>query len=165
LYEGPREGEKAGGVGLVEAVVSTAGDAQDLLGRCREVLRTVLDAAREEWPSDEAWSEVLPSWFVQGCAAEASEEEAAAWLAWWRGLDGEARARATKEAPWTLAQWIHWLHPDERQWYWWNGVVYGRHEVRILIEVPGWPGPLGAFEWLLRVAGADSVEVMENQVR
>ena len=34
-----------------------------------------------------------------------------------------------------------------------------RHEARILVEVSGWPVALGALEWLLRVSGADSVEI------
>jgi hypothetical protein len=165
LSEGSRDGEKAGGAGLVEVVVGASGDVGDLLIRCREVLRTVLEVTGEEWSSDGTWSKKLPDWFVQGCVAEQSAEEAAKWLAWWRGLDDEARARAARERPWSLSDWLHWLQPDERQWYWWDGVAHGQHEARILVEVPGWPVALGALEWLLRVAGADSVEVVEGLIR
>lgn len=165
LVDGPREVEMAGGVGLVEVAVTTSGDSSDLLCRCREVLRAVLEVAGSGWPPQDVWARRLPDWFVQGCAGEVSAEQDAEWLAWWRGLDGEARARAARERPWSLADWLHWLQPEERQWYWWDGVRQGPHKVLVLVEVPGWPVPLGALEWLLRVAGAEAVSVAETLVR
>jgi hypothetical protein len=163
LSQGPRAGEVPGGVGLVEVYVSTGGSASDLFSRCREVVRAALvEAAGQEWPSVDAWSQKLPGWFVRACAAEESAEEAARWLTWWRGLDDDARVRAARERPWSLPDWLHWLQPDERQWYWWDAIAHGAHEGRVLVEVPAWPTALGALEWLLRVAGADRVDVVEN---
>lgn len=164
LSEGPRIGEVPGGAGLVEVAVATSGDIDAVLARCREVLLVVLQASRDEWPSGDTWSERLPRWFVQGCAAE-EPAEAARWLAWWRGLDGEARERAANARRWTLSDWLHWLQPEERQWFWWDGVALSQHEARILVEVPGWPIALGALEWLVRVAGAESAKVAEGLVR
>jgi hypothetical protein len=165
LTEGPRDGEVPGGTGLVEVLVRTSGDAGDLLRRCCDVLRVVVSAsAPGDWPSEATWSARLPRWFVQAAAAEESEEQAAQWLAWWRGLDQEARARAARERPWSLADWLHWLQPDERQWYWWNGVAEGAHEARVFVEVSGWPAALGSLEWLLRAAGAESVNISESLV-
>lgn len=165
LADGPRLREVAGGVGLVEVHVSTSGDANDLLRRSREVLRAILAATSEGWPAETAWRERLPHWFVEACAVEESAEDAARWLAWWRALDDKARARAARERPWSLADWLHWLHPDERQWYWWDGSVVGQHAARIIVEVAGWPAPLGALQWLLNAAGADAIEVVEALFR
>ena len=54
--------------------------------------------------------------------------------------------------------WLFWLLPEERTWYWWDGEVSGPHEVRLWVEVAGGPAPLGALEWLVRAAGADAAE-------
>jgi hypothetical protein len=166
LTEGPRTAETSGGVGLVAVDVTTPGEASDLLRRCREVLREVLETAMaEEWPAEDTWAQRLPDWFVQACAAEETAEEAARWLAKWRELDDEARVRAARERPWSLPDWLYWLQPDERQWFWWDAVVRGKHEARIFVEVPGWPVALGALEWLLRAAGADSINVADDLVK
>jgi len=89
-------------------------------------------------------------------------QETAAWLERWRALPAEEQHRAERERRWALADWLHWLRPDERSWYWWDAAVNGSHELRVRVEVPGWPAALGALTWLLRAAGADSVSVEEH---
>ncbi|MGH3544595.1 MAG: hypothetical protein ACRDPW_01480 [Mycobacteriales bacterium] len=155
LNSGLRSGEVPGGIGLVELAV-TASDPDEVVSRAKEALRAVLCMTPAEMDSEEVWSARLPTWFIQRCAPQQTPAETAAWLSWWRSLDADARAEAARQRPWSVADWIHWLQPDERQWFWWDAVVDGERSARISVEVPGWPVPLGALEWLLSVAGAES---------
>lgn len=91
--------------------------------------------------------------------------EAANWLAWWRGLDPQGQARAEEEKGWTLPDWLYWMRPDERQWYWWDLSVKSDRSATLAVAVPGWPAPLGALRWLLKVAGADSVDQIAIEPR
>ena len=157
---GPRSGERPGGVGTVTVTVKARGDAAMVIDRAREVMSSLIDRAGPPWPAMEAWREILPSWFIAACSPERPREEVEQWLKWWRSLSPDEQARATKEQQWTLADWLFWLDPHERQWFWWDAVVDDRDTARVVVEVAGWPAPLGALDWLLRASGA--VEVLHN---
>lgn len=157
LESGPRVGEVAGGSGLVALTVVTDGEIVAVIARAKEVARSVVATSAASWDPEETRLR-LPAWFVAGCAPEQSVEEAQEWLNWWRRLDDDGRAKAERERPWSVADWLFWLAPDERQWYWWDAVVDDDHSARIFVEVAGWPAALGALGWLLRVAGATTVE-------
>lgn len=136
--------------------------ADDVVSRAKEVLLVVVSMTAEELVSEAAWAGLLPTWFLDACAPEQSSEEAAAWLACWRALDPDARERAARERPWSVADWLHWLQPEERQWYWWDALVKEEGSASVWVEVLGWPAPLGAFEWLLRAAGAITVDMKQT---
>lgn len=117
-------------------------------------MRAVLSNG-DPWPDLEAWRQVLPSWFVLRCAPEQTKEEAERWLAlaWWRKLPAEEMARATDESGWSLANWLYWLEPEQREWYWWDGRVVDHDTARIVVDAQDVPATLGALEWLLKAAG------------
>jgi hypothetical protein len=73
------------------------------------------------------------------------------------GLPPDERARASRDAPWALADWLHWMEPSERQWYWWDNIVDDADQFRILLVISGSPAPLGALGWLIRVAGGQEI--------
>lgn len=153
LTVGPRPGEVAAGAGTV-CVFARGGDGGGVLERSRAVMLAILEHSGSQWPTVEEWSSLLPPWFVGACAPEMSREEAERWLSWWRSLGPAERARTESERRWTLADWLYWLTPSERQWFWWDAEVDEGGELRIAIEVEGWPTALGALDWLLRAAGA-----------
>ena len=128
-----------------------------VLTKVREVLRVVLLNTADSWPSVDRWRDVLPSWFVARCAPEQSQAEAAEWLKWWRSLPAHERAAAELARPWTLSNWIYWLEPVRREWFWWDGFVDEAGIVHVSVQVMGWPAPLGALDWLLRAGGAQNV--------
>lgn len=161
LRSGPWPQEQPGGAGTVTVTAHTS-DPHGLIARCTEVMTAVLEATTQPWPSRSEWAEILPPWFVSRCARESTPEEDAAWLAWWRGLDGERRAVEARNRPWSLSDWLYWLQPDERTWYWWQAATEGLREVRIEVAVPGWPVPLGSLGWLLAACGADHVALPED---
>lgn len=156
LIDGPRPGEAPGGVGTV-SVLARGTDACVLLDRCRAVLAVVLDHSGPEWPSLEQWESLLPAWFVAASGQERSREDAERWLAWWRTLSPSEKAKAESEKRWTLSNWLYWLTPSERQWFWWEAEVLRDGALRVVVEIPGWPAPLGALDWMLRASGAAAV--------
>ncbi|WP_157360638.1 hypothetical protein [Amycolatopsis thermoflava] len=150
-----REGEQPGPGGLEEVTAVGSGDARAVLSRARDVLKVVLEVIRTDRVVElEEWRELLPNWFVEKCANERTLEEEQQWLVWWRGLPREQQARAVNEREWTLADWLEWFEPAERQWFWWDATLTSEDEVSIHVEVEGAPAPLGALEWLLRCSGA-----------
>lgn len=161
LEAGPRSGEVPTGVGLVDVVASCNGGADQLLERVRDVLRTVIDHQAPEWPSTTTWRTLLPSWFVEACADEMSPSETEAWLSWWRSLPTEQQAAAMNDMRWSLADWLYWFEPEQRQWFWWDATAERDDQVRVVVELAGWPAPFGALQWLLTAAGATDVTIDE----
>lgn len=155
MQDGPRDGERPAGAGLLTVVAQTD-DPAGVLARARQVMTAVLDAATGPWPSPAAWTDLLPAWFVARCAPERTVEEEERWLARWRAMGPDAR-RALEAEPWTLGAWLSWLGPDDRPWSWWSGSSAADRCV-VQVEVAGWPVPLGALHELLRAAGAAPVE-------
>jgi hypothetical protein len=148
-------------VGFHVPVRVRAPDVQSVLERAREVLRVVVPLTSAELEQEAAQPSRLQGWFVRGCAPEPTPEEAAEWLAWWRSLGPVARSRAEAEKPWTLGDWLSWLAPAERQWFWWGASVDSETSATV-VEVTDWPVPVWALRWLLKVAGAENVEVLED---
>lgn len=164
IAEGARPHETPGGSILVD-VLARGKDLNDILARCQEVLLAVLRYSGQDWPTAEQWNSILPGWFVAACAPEQSAEESVKWLTWWRTLPPAEQARAESEQPWTLPDWLHWLHPSERQWHWWNASATPDRALRVTIAIDGWPTALGSLDWLLRSAGATEVLHDESPVR
>ena len=163
LFEGSRRGEIPGGP-LVEVMVGAPSGAGILLDRCRAVLAVVLPVSEPDWPDLDGWRQRLPDWFIDGCAPERSEEESARWLTWWRSLKLEDRMRAAIERPWTLSDWLAWMEPADRQWFWWDGNFRHPGEARVVVQVPGWPFALESLRWLLQVAGGDPITITDDPV-
>jgi hypothetical protein len=101
---------------------------------------------------------------VAACGPERSREDAERWLAWWRTLGPVDKARAESKQQWALPDWLYWLMPSERQWFWWDAEVGRDGSLRVTIEVAGWPVALGALGWLLRAAGAVELTYDENSL-
>lgn len=160
LDSGPYEGERPGGVGLIQLTAITP-RPDELLARCRDVLRAVPSTNTRDWPSTDGWARRLPRWFLAGCLPEQSAEQRADRLQRWRALPPSERSAKFHDDPWSLTDWLHWLRPDERTWFWWDGVVHASDQALVDIEVPGWPAPIGSLHWLLHVAGAETVTTDE----
>jgi hypothetical protein len=147
-----------GGVGTVRFVVrAPAPEAGIVLERAREVLRLVNAESRGDWPSEKQWKQVLPKWFLEQCEREKTQAEAEAWLARWDKLSPEEKQREERDKRWSLRNWLYWLNPDQRAWYWWDGAVVKDDQLVVAIQVDSWPFPWGAFAWLFRTAGAVQV--------
>lgn len=98
-----------------------------------------------EWPSDEAWKQLLPWWLMERFH-HLTREELEAFLA-----AGHARS----ELGWHYGSWLDAMH--DRCWWWWDGVKRGS-SLMCTILVDGIPYSAGAFRFLLISAGARNVD-------
>jgi hypothetical protein len=159
LFDGPLPGEEPGGAGLETATARCAGDAPEVLARAREVMAAVLTNSAGTWPSELEWRELLPSWFVEACADEETPEQTRQRLARWEHMTLAERALETENEAWSVDNWIAWLEPEERQWFWWSADVSDPDQLVVQVEVAGWPAATGALAWLLRASGAVEVTI------
>jgi hypothetical protein len=144
----------------VEFTVDAPGKASDVLTRARAVMSAVVDNG-EAQPSLDEWKQMLPAWFVAACAPERTKEQAAAWLVWWRTLSRADQVAAEEKLGWSLSDWLYWLEPDQRDWYWWDGSQLSDDTAKVTVEVVDFNAPLGSFRWLLTAVGA--IEVRDSR--
>ena len=163
LDEGLRPDEACGGIGTVSLVGLCEVDPQLVACRVREVLRVVLVIQSKPWPTETEWRLLLPDWFVATSSTEMTQDEAEQWLKKWRTMTVEQRAALDAIQRWSLADWLHWVQPSERQWEFWECVASNEHAVRLVIKIDAWPIAHAALDWLLRAAGANRVVVEESQ--
>ena len=156
LVSGPDPGEQPDGDGLVEIYALAPGTASDVVTRCRQVVKAIIDNG-DPWPNLDEWKKKLPDWFASACAPEQTREEAERWLVWWRSLPPAEKAAAEDERGWSLSDWLYWLEPEQRDWFWWEGRAVSNDRAIIAVEVMDFNAPLGSLKWLLRTAGAREV--------
>jgi hypothetical protein len=161
LLFGPEAGQRLGGIGSVRFFVRCPGNAEEILSKGKQVLRTVLEHLDGPWPSDTEWRRVLPKWFVEACAEEISREEAEKWLARWRKLPPAQQAKEEAEKAWSLSDWLYWFEDGNRQWEWWDAAVRDPDTIQVAAEVKCWPFPWGALRWLFKACGAIQVDAEE----
>lgn len=150
--------ESPGGMGTVRFIARCIGNAPQVMERAKAVLKVINENSDGEWPSNDKWRELLPSWFVARCGPELSQQQAEAEAARWRSLPRDAQIRWEAERPWPLADWIYWFQPENRCWYWWDATTLNDDVLVVAVETHQWPCPSGALAWLLRAAGAQRIE-------
>ena len=133
-------------------------DLRQIIGRAEDVLMTVDRQVARGWPAAAKWREVLPEWFVNACAPEMTESESEAWLKRWDGMSEEERAIEESSKSWSLLDWIYWMHPEHRTWFW-QGTDASSGRVRVACD--SWPFPSGYLFWLLKAAGAERMEFLD----
>jgi hypothetical protein len=147
------------GLGTVRFIIDCPDDASSVLERAKSVMAAVDSAALQGWPSNNYAVPVLPEWFTSACVPERSKEEEDQWLKWWRGLSYEEKLREGAEMKWSLSNWLYWLQPVNRQWFWWEASVQkGSNKIVLAVEVDGFPFPWEPLSWLFLAAGAATVE-------
>lgn len=163
LLKGKKSDECPQGIGTVRFKILCNGNSEIVLNKAKSVLTDVVrnSVHSKKWPGDDEWPGLLPSWFIDRCAKELSEKEAENWLNWWKGLTLEEQKKVEKEEPWSLLDWLYWLHPSRRTWYWWDYEIINQDLCVIDIEVDEWPFPWESLEWLFRASGA--LSVVENE--
>jgi hypothetical protein len=145
--------------GLVIFVAKVPSGASALLDRVVSLLRLVDKAILTSLPTEEEWRKLLPDWFVTACAPALTEEQAERWLVWWKSLPEPHRHIVEQEQRWSLNNWLYWMEPANRQWYWWDArVAIADTEIVVEIQVESWPFPYGSLRWLFTAAGAASFE-------
>ncbi|TNL00887.1 hypothetical protein CYD30_28485 [Kosakonia cowanii] len=158
LKNPPQSTDKATGVGIARFIVSCT-DVSLVLGLAKEVLITVNDYSTQNWLSLDEWSNVLPSRFVDCCSPELTSEERKERMQNWQELSYEEKLKeASNDNEWTLSSWLSWLEPNEREWFWWDAVLFDEplNNSHFIIEVTALDSPFmsGALKWLFKACGA-----------
>jgi hypothetical protein len=133
-------------------------NASEVLAKSKEIMKIIIENSLKDWPSDEDWAKKLPQWFISECAPEMSQEEANSWIKWWHSLSREQQDEVEKNKKWSLLDWLYWLEPSRRAWFWWDAQTKGNKELLIAVEVTSWPFAWGALGWLFRACGAKHIE-------
>lgn len=155
LADGPLPSEQIGGIGTVRFIARCTGDASDILERVKQILIIIDTESIAGWPAEDEWKNILPNWFVSVCAPSRTREQAEQWVTWWKTLPPDEQARVKKEKKWALDDWLYWMQPDNRQWFWWDAkALEDVTSIVVAVEVDGWPFPWGALRWLFIAAGA-----------
>lgn len=161
VMRGPAQDLSLQGIGTVRFVVDCPNDADagNVLERAKTVMAAVDSAALQGWPSNSHAAPVLPEWFTSACVPDRSKEEADRWLKWWKGLSYEEKLRKGAEGKWSVLNWLYWLKPENRQWFWWDACIQkGSNRIVLTVEVDGFPFPWESLSWLFCAAGAATVD-------
>jgi len=156
LASGADASEKPSGIG-VQFAISCPFGADEVLTKAKDILKIVGDAAIAGWPFNKNIIVKLPDWFTAACSPEMSPEDAQRWLTWWRSLSPREQRKAELEKGWSLENWLYWMEPDNRQWFWWDAKIID-NDIALAIEVEGWPFPWGSLRWLFLASGASAIE-------
>jgi len=158
---GPEANEKLGGAGIVRYVAHCNANGEEVLAKVKSLLICVDEASLNGWLPDEVWLKKLPLWFTQACAVSLTKDQADARLAQWRRLTPEQQAKAERDQQWSLDNWLWWMTPNQRMWFWWDVNVLSPSKIAVAVEATEWPFGWGALRWLFKAAGADSLEAEE----
>lgn len=162
MVESPPLDAKPEGVGIVRFLVRCPLGAGEVLERAKSVLKAIDEATMQGWPMSNGVVPDIPAWFTSACSPEISADQAEQWLAWWRGLPPDEQAEVSREKSWSLENWLYWMEPENRQWFWWDAMLLKESDhIALAVEVMAWPFPWGSLRWLFRAAGASAVEAEE----
>ncbi|WPC41181.1 hypothetical protein [Clostridium sp. JS66] len=150
LIDGLSSDEKVNCESLSMFTIKCNQDSSNVLAKCKEVLKIVLENNENIELTLEDWKKLLPKWFIEKFGKEITQEEAEERIK----LPIEERM----EKAWRLSAWIYWFEPNERQWYWYDAKVIDNNTIHLLVECEGWPFAWGALEWLFKVCGAIAIE-------
>ncbi|WP_313385811.1 hypothetical protein [Pantoea sp.] len=161
LKTSPQTMAKASGFGIARFVVS-CNDASLVLALAKEVMIVVNNYSTQEWPSLENWISMLPFQFVNNFSPELTEAERKTQIQNWEALTYEEKlTEASHDDQWTLSSWLSWLEPEEREWFWWDAILFDfpLNNSHFLIEVTTLDSTFmsGALKKLFEACGASDV--------
>ncbi|ADO50548.1 hypothetical protein [[Enterobacter] lignolyticus] len=158
LTNAPSLSDEPTGIGTVRFVVSCESNAENILSLAKNVLKTVDDAYDSDWPDLASWKKILPKIFVDNCEPEISKRDMDHRIAYRKSLPWEEQQRLMINERWSLDNWLYWLEPENRTWFWWDAVlleepIRDTHFI-VAVVVLEWPFPWGALKWLFKACGA-----------
>lgn len=136
-------------------------DGDDAAEKVIDILKCVSANRRGEKLDEAGLERSLPSWFVNACQTETRADETIASVEQSRRLSPLDRVADAAEMKWSLADWLYWMSPEQRDWTWAGIRREGPETWRINVCITEWPYAIGSLLWLLRVVGAIGIDVDE----
>jgi hypothetical protein len=118
VIQGPEGGERRTAPTfwfLIEAP-----DAAETVAKAREIMLAVLRRPHRPVAFPERFESELPQWFTASFAPSRTAEENREYVERSRSLPPERQAEMEREQRWAAEEWFDWMHPDNRQWRWWE---------------------------------------------
>lgn len=154
---GKTSATESAGLSSFRFLIDSENSARSILEKAKTVLSIVDQKSLVAWPSIEEWRRLLPKEFVLPFRLPLSQEQAKEWLKWWRGLSPDDQMRVENERVWSLEDWLYWMEPNNRHWFWEDVEIIDNSRLRATILAAEWPFPWGSFRWFFLGAGAQSV--------
>lgn len=145
-------------------IVKCEGNAPEVRENAREVLLAINHAYfYESWPTISEWIDILPRKFTESFSPELSPTEEKAYIAWLSTLSYEQKMeQARKKEKWRLSDWLIWMEPTERLWFWWGATELGKRTKQdyflITVNLLDELYLTGALEMFFECCGAISIE-------
>ena len=139
-------------------VFSNARAIEEVFIVAREVMTVVLRLSARDWEELDVIVAKLPMEFVQRFAPLSNSESDDKWLRLWRAANASEKKLMEDTRGWQIEEWLHWMKPDERAWFWWDAVVLNQSRGKVAVAVQSWPFPWGSIKHLLLASGATIVE-------
>lgn len=163
LHSGAREHLTLPTAGLARLVATCPCGPLEVRSNATAVLVSLNEHHCGTFSTSRVPTGVLPDWFVSQCAPELSSEQAERQLAEWKSLSPAEQVAHGRTVKWALDDWLYWMDPVRRQWYWWDAKAADHRDLLIVsVEVETLPFPWGALDWLLRASGASSTELVSS---
>lgn len=146
------------------------GMGADFIIKCNENSEQVMQLSRnvllrinqvydyKNWPTLDEWQSILPNSFLKNFDPERTLEEIKIYQRWWFKLSYKNKLKeARKKNKWTLSNWLAWLEPTERIWFWWGAYLIDENHFFISVRAVDDPFLSGALKWLFLASGAIDV--------
>lgn len=108
-------------------LVKCNGNANHVRQLIRNILLIFNDAYRHSrWYDFDEWLEILPKSFTEKFLPELNAANAEKLRHAWFNMSYEEKlAQAAIKQQWRLSNWLFYMMPDERRWFWWGDTILG----------------------------------------
>lgn len=126
--------------------------------RLREAVKIIRHLnANEIYKADD-----FPAWLADKFSKDLSRWETEQWIEKWRNLPDEKKAEFEEASPWQFQDWLYWQFPEKRTWHLRSFRPWQAGTYRLTVLTEDWPTPLESLKFLLRCAGVNNMEFIDN---
>lgn len=140
-------------------IIKCYGNAEQVMQLSKKVLLCINQIYDyKKWPDLDEWQSILPHSFLKNFDPERTSEEIKMYQKWWFKLSYKNKLKeARKKNKWTLSNWLAWLEPAERVWFWWGAHLIDENHFVVSVKVLEDPFLSGALKYLFLASGASDV--------
>ncbi|WP_080816932.1 hypothetical protein [Agrobacterium deltaense] len=130
------------------------GHAGELVSKLEELFVLINSVSRTS-PSLEVWNAVLPKWFIEACAPEATQDQLEEEMSLKRSMIFEEWVNMMNSKPWSVSSWVYWFEPARRNWFWNKGKEITPKNISLNIFTIDHPLTTDSLRWAVKTAGGE----------